>query len=298
MVMSCKLCGSLDSCCISESLIGEVEPYSKFLDGPFPIKTTLQMCKQCSTIWREPLYKEDEMRKLYSLYLANSGEDELIGNHIKRGENNFKLLHPIFASGKPTVKGAKILDVGGKRGEFLDNFLRAGYEGHVIDLSPANPITSSIKKFNSSFLQFNELIQFDIIMMSHVLEHLPNPLVFLNHAYKLLKTQGIIFIEVPLEIHIPAIRSQGDFRHLYFFTKYTLKRFLLNSGFSILKCYMAYDTIGVSKIPVIKAIGIKGIEAPDIKSISFCFSKLFLMLEMLNPLPWFYRVRNKVIQRN
>jgi SAM-dependent methyltransferase len=71
--------------------------------------------------------------------------------------------------------------------------------------------------------------QYDLIVMSHVLEHVINPLSFLNNATKKLKKDGIIFIEVPCK---DWLHKSIDEPHLLFFDKKPMNHLLEKAGFN------------------------------------------------------------------
>lgn len=50
---------------------------------------------------------------------------------------------------------------------------------------------------NLDFLDVDEYQQYDVISMADVLEHIPFPKIFLDHANKVLKPDGLIFISLP-----------------------------------------------------------------------------------------------------
>lgn len=77
---------------------------------------------------------------------------------------------------------------------------------------------------------------FDLITMSHVLEHIKDINNFLKTITSCLNSNGLIYIEVP--------NSSSDFfeercdteSHIHFFTENSLKKVLSNTGLEILSC--------------------------------------------------------------
>jgi len=74
----------------------------------------------------------------------------------------------------------------------------------------------------------NDNEQYDLIVMSHVLEHVTEPVVFLNNAANKLKKNGMIFIEVPCK---DWLHKSIDEPHLLFFDKEPMNRLLEKTGF-------------------------------------------------------------------
>lgn len=80
---------------------------------------------------------------------------------------------------------------------------------------------------------------FDIVLMSHVLEHTLNPVATIKAIYSLLKPGGIVIIYVP---NGGGIQARYDFSkwewtvfpdHLWYFTPTTLRRLLENCNFVV-----------------------------------------------------------------
>ena len=87
---------------------------------------------------------------------------------------------------------------------------------------------------------------YDCVHMSHVLEHLHDPLSSICQTSQTLKTGGILIVEVPFEfgdlfdrirelaLRRPRTVNEVQSSHLYFFTVRSLCRLLRESGFEIL----------------------------------------------------------------
>jgi len=80
---------------------------------------------------------------------------------------------------------------------------------------------------------------FDVIHMSHVFEHVPNPAATLDEAHRLLDANGLIILKVPNMDSASAERF-GTFwlgldlpRHFYHFSPTTMTRLLTQHGFAV-----------------------------------------------------------------
>lgn len=62
----------------------------------------------------------------------------------------------------------------------------------------------------------------DQIIANHILEHIPNPVNFMDECWKMLKPHGILHIRVPHYEHVTAF---SDPTHCNFFTEKTFKLF-------------------------------------------------------------------------
>ena len=98
-----------------------------------------------------------------------------------------------------------------------------------------------------------ENISFDIIVISHVLEHIAEPVSFLNDLKSYLSEKGKIFIEVPNDSKEKVVtrinyKKKTD-SHLTFFTPDHLTKLLEKVDFRLLKL----STVGINQEQVIKA---------------------------------------------
>lgn len=96
---------------------------------------------------------------------------------------------------------SKILDIGCGQGPFLELAKSKGFEPVGIALNDEDVIVCRNKGFNvykmdQSFLDFPDGT-FDIIWARHVLEHSIFPLFTLNEYNRVLKHEGLLYIEVP-----------------------------------------------------------------------------------------------------
>ncbi len=138
----------------------------------------------------------------------------------------------------------RLLDVGCGGGQFLSIMKKNGWE--VYGVEPDNPVADrarqlygiSIERDTSGYAEGF----FDAVTMSHVIEHVYNPLDLLNECYRVLKPQG------KLVMTTPNIESLGHLifrqawslldpsRHVYLFSMKTLRNCAERSGFRVDVC--------------------------------------------------------------
>jgi len=143
-----------------------------------------------------------------------------------------------------TSRRGRILDVGCGGGELLAEFKKAGWD--TLGLEPFCEESPLAKGLGVEIIKvsFEEAklapAQFDIVIMTHVLEHLHEPLTALRKAADVLVPGGMIYVEVPnldsLSFRVFRSRwAQVDApRHLSHFTLRTMVKL---SGFAGLKLW-------------------------------------------------------------
>lgn len=101
----------------------------------------------------------------------------------------------------PTRAGGRLLDVGFGSGAFLLDAQRAGWEVSGADPDPVSVDNGGHLKLDvrqggiEAFLDFPGT--FDVITLSHVIEHVHDPVDTLKTAYNLLKPGGWLYVETP-----------------------------------------------------------------------------------------------------
>lgn len=181
------------------------------------------------------MYYEDE--EYWGCDLGDlSSDKDYIENKSKKYEYIFKRIE--------LDKKGNVLDVGCGTGLLLSLFKNYGWEVRGIDISKR--IVSYANKTFKVNAEVADLLsyapgkkRFDLITMTHVLEHVYNPTKNLNKAYELLDKNG------ELILIIPNIDSLGyklfknkwfqfqPGRHLYYFNPATITTLLEKAGFTV-----------------------------------------------------------------
>ncbi len=86
--------------------------------------------------------------------------------------------------------------------------------------------------------------KFNIITLNKVLEHVKNPIKFLNKAKKFLKKEGYIYLEVPdidKAKKISKNREEFTIEHIHGFTKHSILTLLKNCNLKVLELNKIYE---------------------------------------------------------
>lgn len=143
---------------------------------------------------------------------------------------------------RPPIDGGALLDVGCGNGQFLAVAREMGWNAEGIDFDE-----QAVRAARANGLEVRhggiELLQgvrerYDVITLSHVIEHVHDPLDLLVRIHLLLKPGGRLWLETPnLEsvghgLYGPHWRGLEPPRHLVLFTSTSLRSVLRRAGFS------------------------------------------------------------------
>lgn len=295
-ISRCDLCGGQSFIRLYSQRIDYVQPWSGFIaTGLFPLCIHGMLCRRCGYIFQTPAYEETELAKLYGNVEPDGCQGQACASESR--EASYQRSTSIYRTVEPWLppRRIKMLDVGGRRGELMQTFIAAGHDVSVLDIGAETAAHEAVRIIQGSFLGW-AAERFDLIIMSHVLEHTDAPTAFLEHGSTLLTDDGLLYVEVPFELPTPLVRRHaGDHRHLGYFTNTTLRAFLQKTGYDCLYCRQEIDWVGTSLISVIRAVARKrrGHPAPGawrprpLMAVSS-------LLALFNPMYWLARVTNKL----
>lgn len=205
-------------------------------------------CNTCNLMYANP--QTDNVSAVEKNYTSTNIKEELKNftpeNHqyLKKQFLQLKDYAKIIDFVDKKDKG-NFMEIGSYAGIFLNEARKKGW--NVIGIEPLEiPALYSeklgvkvIRKyFEEVYLPFESI---DVMVATHVIEHVSNPTAFIEKAYNVLKHGGKLILETPtydslsfkiLQHRERSIRCDG---HLYFFTKQTLSMLVAKNGFKILK---------------------------------------------------------------
>lgn len=114
---------------------------------------------------------------------------------------DYQLADFNFQSLKPFFKGKKALELGPASGYMTKSLVR---EFDSVDLVEGSEILlkqipdyPNVRKFHSYFEEFETREKYETIIMSHVLEHIENPVLLLKRIHHWLSEDGSFLVSVP-----------------------------------------------------------------------------------------------------
>ncbi|MCB2213804.1 methyltransferase domain-containing protein [bacterium] len=223
--MTCLLCGSENQ-----------HPFATVKSFGYPLSYV--QCDRCGLVFQseegsqaaDPEFYAATYRKIYQSSEEPTAKDLWVQN--QRAQH---LIAVLQAKGVTDVE--RTLDIGASAGVLLGAF-RDAYACSVTGVEPGDAYRAfAAKKGIEMFASLDELIEqgperFDLVSLSHVLEHLPDPVGTLRSIRKdLLTPDGTLLLEVP---NFYAHDSY-ELAHLACYTPHTLREIVRQAGFDVVR---------------------------------------------------------------
>jgi 2-polyprenyl-3-methyl-5-hydroxy-6-metoxy-1,4-benzoquinol methylase len=196
-----------------------------------------RLCLTCGLVYQSPRMTEAERQAFYmqEYRQLNEGSTAPTAHNLAvqslRADELFRFARPVIQ------KLSSHLDIGCSSGLLLERFKEA-YHCKPTGIEPGEAHRArACEKGLQVFASLEELQgqtdgKFDLVSMSHVLEHMPDPVGYLVHLRQtLLDPNGWILLEVPnLYAH-----DSFEVAHLIAFSAHTFRETLRKSGFATVK---------------------------------------------------------------
>ncbi len=180
------------------------------------LQFTYVLCSNCTLVYQSPRPKYDQhfIDSAYASYYQFSDNLALDNNTSVQHSSVNMFQEEVENLLKYDQKRTNVLDIGSAMGTFL--FAAKPYYQLAIGLDVSEQMAKFAEKstgatvYLQQFNQFNFPEKFSLIHMSHVIEHVPNPVEWLQHAASILEEDGILVINVPNKYSL-AFRFQHAF---------------------------------------------------------------------------------------
>lgn len=191
------------------------------------------------------VYRNDPNSVTY--FLGRQRRDGVLFNSTLKELSNYREFR----------SGMRLLDIGCGIGTFLNMARSEGWD--VTGLEPnVSAAQYAVKTYGLNVIQgtLNETSfpaeSFDVVTMIQTLEHVPDPMGVLAIAQKILKRNGLIYIEVPNLHNISflagrflgvkdRVNTMDPTAHLFYFTSGTLKKMVQSSHLVPLLLYSGFN---------------------------------------------------------
>lgn len=216
--------------------------------GPLHSRCNTLYCPNCHGVFLDQRFDAPEMAALYAGYrdaeytrlrthyepdYAARNAELLAASHAQFAERLFDALNLL-------PEDPAILDWGGDDGRNTP-FRTRSRRCDVIDISGKKTLPGVRPVTPEDVAQTD----YDLVILSHILEHIPEPLAFLRSVDAVLRPGTLIYVEVPFEALMRelslspqpascAARKRHWHEHINFFSPTALQQLLAETGWSCL----------------------------------------------------------------
>lgn len=201
-----------------------------------PLATTV--CRVCGLVAHATIPSCEELQRYYAEIYRREYHGEYqpsayrVVREWHRGARLLQRLRPSLAP------RSRVLEIGSGIGCNVMNFALAGFEASGVE--PGAGFSAFSREKMHAHVQSCTLEDlpasgdYDVVLLVHVLEHLPHPTRALRQIAGLLRPQGKLYVEVP-NFGLPhaAPGKQFHYAHIYNFTARTLQMLTAKTGFRI-----------------------------------------------------------------
>ncbi len=205
--------------------------FNVWFPGKKEITLTSIYCNVCGFMCYSPRPNQQDLEAKYK-YLNEKGSIGTLSEPTPRAirlDHQRELFMNKMIASFHKVESQKVLDVGGGDGRLLRPFLEQGSSCYLVDFNPTP--YPGVERIGNTLKDVSAGTKFDILICSHVLEHVSDPGEFLRELRAVLTDNGVVYIEVPLEIWQGIHIDRDPVTHINFFTVNSLKNALQLNGF-------------------------------------------------------------------
>ena len=234
--------------------------YSNVIDFLFGTEGSwsISKCKNnsCGILWLNPRPIPEDIYKAYRTYYTHDSavkfsiirlfKDLLLRIIIKLATFFMSLSHEKFELSSLYLDGVspgRLLEIGCGNGYYLDYMKKKGWTVDGLDSDPI-AAAAALKKYGIPItigsIEDSPYSDdtFDVIIMKHVIEHVYDPVLTINIAFRKLKIGGKLIIITP-NAESYGLNKFGKYwrgleppRHIHIFTTRSLETIAKRSGFS------------------------------------------------------------------
>ncbi len=213
----------------------------KFSAGVFKFHQ-IYRCDSCELGFVHPAIKPSHLNRYYSqAYWSDFRFEAQMDTHIEVGQPRSAAQFDLLSSHVDFPSLTQALEIGPGPGcisqtikEIHPHISFSAVEPSM-DWAENHAKSSVFSSFYRDIADIGEREQFDLILSSHSLEHVPDLTAFMETLCQLVKPGAIVFFEVPNCSDTYFKTSHRDLPHTYFFTPSAMERLAAKTGFAVLE---------------------------------------------------------------
>lgn len=240
------------------------------------VRYGLSCCTECELIFLNPRMSGQTLQTYYARQSRMPRETIPDDSPMRR---MMLSQMDLIASKRTLEPGANVLEIGCAEAYFL-KILNERHDGALVlsGIEPSRKYADQARKtvpaerLHETVLEQAPLkeAQFELIVIRHVFEHLPDPVGALKLMRRALKPDGVIYIEVPdTETADASICHFFHHEHLSYFTSQTMSDVLARADLhaEVLERRNDYELGSGFAYPVLRVVAAPGVNAADSREV-------------------------------
>lgn len=236
------------------------------------LELTSQCCRRCGFMAYRPRPDEKEIETRYMQLKQHEpdigGQDMSKADEIAMDRARAERICRTAMVHFPERVNLRVLDYGGGNGKLLMPFLELGHRCDLVDYSDRQ--LPGVNKIANDMAGIPSGARYDVIVCSHVLEHLADPGSLLQQLKGILADGGIVYAEVPQEIWAGIPIDADPVTHVNFFQESSFRRLFESRGFKLINGRREICTYGVHLLEAVWLVACRSDARPAEPAFAGC----------------------------
>lgn len=205
------------------------------------------ICGDCDMVFTAPMPTDADLSNYNASYFATAHGGQPtspMAQAFFAGIARLRLAFLRVFLDEHRIDVQRVLELGPGPGFFAQSWLEQAPQSIYSALETDSSSHESLLKLGVKLVDAADDVSTDLVVMSHVLEHVPDPVGFVRAATRGLRAGGALFIEVPCR---DWEHKALDEPHILFFDKVPMHRLLDNLGFTDIEIAYYGQTIAQLK---------------------------------------------------
>lgn len=229
--------------------------FERLVPGSDEVVFTLKLCRECGMVFSNPRLTAGEMAEKYA-YLDRRGDPEGTTQPLRTAERAERVFRFVSDSLGGPPASLRVLDYGGSWGFNLAPFTRDN-RCFLVDYVRRD-LVGGVEYLGRDLDDLEGGPPFDVILLSHTLEHASLPVELLHTLTGHLAGGGLAYVEVPLGVFRDWLIPREPLTHVNFFSEQSLGACMTRAGLAATRVSTQFEWVTRYRSWCINAAGEPG----------------------------------------